>query len=342
MAAELIGIHPARTERRVALQGQTSAWLRLAARRVGSLSAAVLLAACATVPHASAQSDVRIAGERVFPESIAADAAGNLYIGSNGGTIYRARAGSDEAQPWIVPSAANGLKSLFGVFPDEGRRVLWTCSNPNLFSQPRETGASALKGFDLSTGELKESHDFPTDKPAACNDIAVAKDGTVYATETSNGRIFALQPGSRELTLWAQGQDLVGVDGIAIADDGKIYINNVRQHLVQRVNVRADGAYAGLTTLTLSDKLNGPDSLRAMGGNRFLQAEGPGGRVAIITVEGDTATVTPVKTGLESSPGAAQVGRVGYAIEGKINYLFDPAMRDKDPGPFIVKAFPLP
>ena len=61
------------------------------------------------------------------------DGAGNIYVGSNGGTIYRAKAGANTAEPWIVPSAANGLRSLFGVFPDEGRKVLWACSIPNLF-----------------------------------------------------------------------------------------------------------------------------------------------------------------------------------------------------------------
>jgi len=300
-----------------------------------------LLCGCATVQTPAAPRDILL-GQRVFPESIASDAAGNLYVGSNKGTIYRVRAGATAAEPWIVPSAANGLRSLFGVFADEGRKVLWACSIPNLFVQPRETGISVLKAFDLASGAMKGSYDFPADKPSACNDIAVARDGTVYATETLSGRIFALRPGANALALFAEGQDLVGIDGIAIAGDGRIYINNVRQHLFQRVNTRADGSYAGLTTLALSDKLNGPDGLRARGGNRFIQAEGPGGRVALIEVAGDSATVTPLKTGLDSSPGTASIGNVGYAIEGKVNYLFDPALRDKDPGPFMIRAFPIP
>jgi len=278
----------------------------------------------------------------VFPESMASDAAGNLYVGSNGGTIYRVLAGATKAEPWIVPSEANGLRSLFGVFADEQHKVLWACSIPNLFAQPRQTGISVLKAFDLATGALKASYEFPADKPSACNDIAVAGDGAVYATETLSGRLFVLRPGASALALFAEGPELVGVDGIAIGGDGTIYVNNVRQHLFQRVEEQFDGSYGGLTTLTLDDKLNGPDGLRAMGGNRFLQAEGPGGRVAIIEVSGDSATVTPVKTGLESSPGTAQVGSVGYAIEGKANYLFDPALQGKDPGPFMIRAFPLP
>jgi sugar lactone lactonase YvrE len=304
--------------------------------------AAGLLAASASVSAAGEPADIAITGERIFPESIASDAAGNIYVSSNGGTIYRALAGAGTAEPWIVPSAENGLRSLFGVFADDHHKVLWACSIPNLFAQPRETGISVLKAFDLATGALKASHEFPADKPSACNDIAVAADGTVYATETLSGRIFSLPSGADALTLFAEGDDLVGVDGIAIGGDGAIYINNVRQNLFQRVDRNADGSYAGLTTLSLSDTLSGPDGLRAMGGNRFLQAEGSGGKVAVIEVNGDSATVTAVKTGLDSSPGAAFVGDVGYAIEGKFGYMMDPALRDKDPGPFVIRAFPLP
>jgi hypothetical protein len=54
--------------------------------------------------------------------------------------------------------------------------------------------------------------------------------GNVWATETLAGRIFLLRKGGGGLELFAAGQDLVGVDGIAIAGDGTIYINNVRQH----------------------------------------------------------------------------------------------------------------
>jgi len=64
--------------------------------------------------------------------------------------------------------------------------------------------------------------------------------------------------------------------------------------------------------------------------------------VTYVDIEGDRATITPVKTGLESSPGVTHVGRTGYATEGKIGYLFAPALRGKDPGAFLIRAFPLP
>jgi sugar lactone lactonase YvrE len=298
--------------------------------------AALAGAAAAAAPPA----DVTINGSRVFPESLTSDAAGNLYNGSNAGTIYRALKGAKTAEPWIVPDAHNGLRSLFGVFADDAHGLLWVCDNPNLFK--RETGTSTLRAFSLKTGQLSAKYDFPTDVPAACNDVAIARDGALWVSETLAGRIFVLKPHTNELALYAQSADLVGIDGIAIAGDGSVYINNVRKQLFQRVERKPDGSFDKLTTLATSLPLNGPDGLRALGGNHFIQAEGPGGRVALVDVKGDTATITPIATGLNSSVGVAVVGKTAYALEGKIQYMFDPKLKDQSPDPFVIKAFALP
>jgi sugar lactone lactonase YvrE len=316
-------------------------------RAAGGLIGLAMLGACTAQSGLLAPADIPINGTRVFPESITADAAGNLYVGSTAGIIYRAaqgRTGTEptSAEPWVRPDAQNGLMSLFGVLADDRRGLLWTCNNPAFGGPPQPGALSSLKGFDLASGALRASHDLPGGKPAACNDIAVAADGAVWLTETAGGRIFVLRPGAAQLSLYAEGADLVGVDGLAFAGDGALYINNVRQHLVQRVERKADGSYAGLTTLELSEPINGPDGLRPLGGNRFLQAEGPGGRVTLVDISGNRAIITPIRTGLDSSPGVTPAGKVGYATEGKIGYLFDPALQGKDPGTFVIRAFPLP
>jgi len=303
------------------------------------ISIAAVLACLSTT--ATAQSDIPINGSRVFPESITSDAAGNVYVGSIDGTIYRAAAGTGTAEPWIRPSEHNGLTSLFGVLAEDARGLLWVCNNPPFGGPPQPGAKSGLKLFDLASGNYNANYDFPGEGPFACNDIAVEPDGTVYATDTAGGRIFVLAPKANELTLFVADPALVGIDGIAFASDGKMYINNVRQNSMQRVD-RDGRAFAGLTTLTLSEPISGPDGLRPVSGNRFLQAEGQGNRVTYVDIAGDSATITPVKTGLESSPGVTRVGTTGYATEGKISYLFDPALRDKSPDPFIIRAFPLP
>jgi len=298
------------------------------------------LLAAGTAQAASAPGDVTIDGSRIFPESITSDAAGNLYNGSNAGTIYRTLAGSNTAEPWIVPDAHNGLRSLFGVYADDAHGLLWACDNPNIFKG--EKGTTTLRAFDLETGQLNAVYDFPTDVPAACNDIAIARDGTVWATETLAGRIFVLRPHANELALFAKSDALVGIDGIAIAGDGTIYINNVRKQLFQRVELKPDGSFDRLVTLTTTLPLNGPDGLRSLGGNRFIQGEGPGGRVELIYVAGDSAAIVPIASGLDGPVGVTVSDGVAHVIEGKIEYMFDPKLKEKSPDPFLIRAFPLP
>ena len=305
----------------------------------GLAAAALLLGGCASIGDAPARRTIAIAGSRVFPESITADAAGNLYNGSVPGIIYRTLAGADTAQPFIVPDPANGLRAVFGVLADDARALLWVCDNPNLFAGV--TGTSVLRAFRLADGALTSSHPFPQG-PAACNDIAIAPDGTVWVSETSGGRIFTLAPGAQDLALFAAGPELVGIDGLAFAGDGTLYINNVRQQLFQRVERAADGRFAGLTALAPSLPLAGPDGLRPLGGNRFIQGEGGNGRVALLEVAGDTLAVTPLAEGLNGPVGVAVTGGIAFVVEGKIGYLVDPALRGQSPDPFTIRAFRLP
>lgn len=319
--------------------------IETARRHFGNGAAASLLslglAACATVEPATppAPADIMINGVGVYSESATSDLAGNIYTGSLTGTIFRATPGTAIAQPWVEASEANGLLALFGVLADDRHGLLWTCSNPDTFTGSGAPGGrSALKAFALTDGSYTASYDLP-EGPQACNDIAVAPDGSIYVSETVNGQIFHLPRGANELQLFARGEDLVGIDGLAFAADGTLYINNVRQNLVQRVERGANGTYAGLTTLQLSLPVSAPDAIRPLGGHRFIQSEGQGGRIALISVEGNSATVTPLFEGVRSAPGVTVVGGTGYAIEGKIQYLFDPALKGQDPGPFMLRAF---
>jgi sugar lactone lactonase YvrE len=281
--------------------------------------------------------DVVVDDTQVFMESVTADASGNLYAGSFKGNIYRALPGSGTAIAWIRPDATNKLASVLGVLADDRSGTLWACSVP--MGKPGQV--SALAAFDLKSGAFKARYELPA--PASvCNDIALDKDGTAFIAETSNGRIFVLQPGGKDLSLLVEDKALLaGVDGIAFSADGTLYVNNVRQNTMLRVNRKDDGSFAGLTTLKVSMPLNGPDGLRSIGGKRFLQAEGPAGRISRLTIEGDVVTMKVLRDGMDGVPGVTNIGYTAYAVESKGRFLFDPTLKGKDPGVFALRAVPM-
>jgi len=298
-------------------------------------------AALASAALAAAAQDIRIDDVAVYPESIGAAPDGTIYAGSMKGIVFRARPGESFAEPFIQPDAKNGILSLLGVLPDARRRTLWLCSSPSPLRNPPAVGTTSLMAFDLKTGAFKASYPFPA-PGGACNDITVDRDGSVYATDTPNGRIFVLKPRARALELYASDAQLKGIDGIVFSGDGKLYLNIVSKGLLMRVDRGPRGAFKGLTTLKLSQPVAGPDGFRLISGSRFVLAEGNSGRIDEVTIKGDEASIKVLKEGLVSPPAVTVVGRNAYAAEGKIVYLIDPKLKGQDPGPFMIRAIPLP
>jgi hypothetical protein len=305
--------------------------------------ALAFLVGCATQPAAAPRGDILLDGKGVHPESVTSSKDGSLFTGSVPGIIYRAGPRDTTAEPFITPNAENGLKSVYGVLADDTQGRLWACAAPP-FGGPRPAGPPApseLVAFELKTGKLLGRWPFPA-PGGTCNDIAIGPDGAAYATDTSGGRVLKLARGSKALEVVASGDPLVGIDGIAFSGDGKMYINNVRKQEMWRVTPQPGGAPAVLTKLNVDRQLEGPDGLRSIGGNRFLQAENIPGRITLLTIADDKVTTVILREGLQSSPGVTLVGKTVYAVEGKINYLTDPKLRGQDPGPFKAIAIPLP
>jgi streptogramin lyase len=309
-----------------------SSWLKIAFAAAG----AAAIVAAALPAQAKPKGDIRIDDVAVFPESMSAAPNGAIYIGSSKGIVYRAAPGAYWAQAWIRPTAQNGILQILGVLADAPHHTLWLCSIPSA-TRP---GASALMAFDLKSGKQTGVYPFPSG--GVCNDATVAKDGTLYVTDTSGGRILTLKRGAKDLAVFSDDARLKGIDGIAFAGDGTLYLNIVTKGQLMRVDRAKDGAATGLTELQLSQPVSAPDGMRLIAGHRFLLAEGGSGKIDEVVISGDKAEIKVLKEGLESPPAVTLVGRTAYGLEGKVNYLRDPKLKGKSPEPFLVHAIPLP
>jgi streptogramin lyase len=158
------------------------------------------------------------------------------------------------------------------------------------------------RSFDLKSGAAKGTFPFPSNG-GVCNDMAVALDGTVYATESFANRIHRLKPGAKELDLWVPADpQLAGVDGIAILADGAVYVNTFFAGRIFRIPVKADGSAGALEPIETSLPLTRPDGLRSVGAQTMVQAEGQG-RVTELTIKGNRAEVRVLREGLTGATG---------------------------------------
>ena len=301
-------------------------------------AAAMLAAVCSCAIQAADRPEITFSDGRIFPESLTSTRNGAIFFGSLGkDSVYRAAPNASVAEVWIKPGTA-GLTTVLGVLADERAGTLWVCASATGGRGGAPVvGETALKAFNLSNAALKASYPFPGN--GLCNDIAVAPDGTVYATDTIGARVLRLKKGGTALDPWAADPLLGTADGIALLADGAVYVNSVGSGTLMRILVKPDGTAGAITKLETSRPLQTPDGMRSVGKKTMLLVEGAG-RLDEVTIDGDKAEIKVLKEGLTGPTAVTLAGGMAYVAEARLNYRNDPKLRDQDPGPFRAVGVP--
>jgi streptogramin lyase len=320
-------------------------------RRVWCLPQLAILALVLSFTLQAATQQVEsipVPGTKAFPESITSSSDGVLFVGRVGdGGIVRVKPRTAESTVFVQPGAS-GSRSILGVFADEASSTLWACSNDlSAFggSAAGSDAGSALKGFDLKTGDAKRSVSLPG-AHAFCNDITVDGKSSVYVTDSANPTILKLSAGATTFEVFAQDSALsppqggAGLDGIAFGTDGNLYVTTYTAGELLRVEVK-DGRAGRITTLSGNHHLQFPDALRTLRNNSFLLIEGSG-RLDRVVIRGDAFAVTPIHDGFATPTSVARIGTTAWVSEGQLSFLFDPSKRNLSPSlPFRIYAVTL-
>jgi hypothetical protein len=230
--------------------------------------------------------------EKAAPESITVAPNGDLILGSMGGPrIFRAKKGTEKGNMFVDVSA-DGTVFFLGVLSEPSTKTLWACE---IYPNPSGPGHSALRGFDLATGAPKFRWDLPG-APNLCNDLVIGPDKALYISDTSGAKIWRLKPGAAQPELFLDDRTLMGIDGITFIGD-TLYENNVIFNKLYRVPIDANGKAGKPVDIWLDKPIKGPDGMRAANGKLFLTENGAG-KVDMVTVTGDTASVTVLQEGL--------------------------------------------
>jgi len=167
----------------------------------------------------------RLPERDLIPEGICYDPEDDVfYLGSmRKSKILRiSRAGNVEV--FVAPTEGED-RGYLGMRIDPDRRVLW--ANWHQEAKPGEQQPvrplwTGISKFDLEDGSLISEYKVEkTEKNHLFNDVAVARDGTVFFTSFSYGTIYTIDPVRDEIEEFLRMPEGLYNNGIDITPDGR-------------------------------------------------------------------------------------------------------------------------
>lgn len=218
-------------------------------------------------PRGEAARAFRLRSTTFIPEGIAWDPKRrHFYLGS----VHERRIQKvlrDDSEVDFIKPGAGGLWAVFGMAVDPERDLLWVASAavPQMRdATPAELGGSALLAYDLDSRELK--HRFVLDDgpgPHALGDLVVLRDGTVYATDSRTGMLYALDPATGKFSAATRPGELASPQGLALSRDRRalyvadytqgLYRFDLKSRALSRLEVDAGISVYGIDGLSLHD-----------------------------------------------------------------------------------------
>jgi sugar lactone lactonase YvrE len=266
----------------------------------------------------------RIPEKGIVPEGIAFDSKTDSFFVSSIRKRKIVRVGRDGRAADFVPSGRDGLRAVLGMRVDPARRRLWACTRSTEHMEGYRAdspGGSSLVEIDADTGALVRERPLPNDpEPSACDDVALAADGSVFVNDTDDTRLYVLRRGASELELFLDEASMGRPQGFAVSDDGKtIWVSNYRSLLA------VDTASKTVRPLPAPPEfpLNGIDGLAYAGGTLYAIQNGiEPHRVVRFTLSPDGSRITAGKI-LEMNNPLFDEPTLGIVAKGAFYYVAD-------------------
>lgn len=311
------------------------AWRALADRAAGNVR---------PVSRADVFVEFKNAGMR--PEGITHDPKSRRwFVGSLAGEIWQV---DEQAQAKPFIAAGRGLREVLGLKVDVERRLLWAVSGvfpdtlPTGQAPKADLGVTSLQAFHLDTAERVRNCELD-ERPTlhGFNDLALARNGDVYATDTTANSVYRLRPSGCEFEVLIRDAAMSSPNGIVLAhEDARLYVAHIEG--ISSIDTRT-GARRQLV-VGPRDAVNSIDGLALADGDLLgIQGSPYLARVARIRLSSDGLAVREVSAlsartgeGLNQTTGVV-AGKYFYAIAGLPNALAPNAAAGPEKFPQILR-----
>jgi len=241
-----------------------------------------------------------------------------------------------EARGW---RAIEGLEagSLFGLAIDTRRRLLWAASGV-VEQTPNPEGA--FRGLiAVELGSLRPVRRLAVPGEGSPADIAVANDGTVYASDPNTGAIYRAAPGDTVLTILVPPGRLRSPQGLVPTPDGRrLYVADYGYGLAE-VHLH-DGTVARLES-DAGTMLDGIDGLYPWRGGLLAIQNGTNPRrILWLKLSPDGERIATVRV-LESNHVDWGEPTLGFVRRGDFLYVADAQWERYGEGGAVQGAWPV-
>ena len=241
-----------------------------------------------------------------------------------------------EARGW---RAIDGLDSgsLFSLAIDSRRRLLWAASGV-VEQTPNPAGAfRGLIAVDLAT--LRPVRRLAVPGEGSPADIALAADGTIYASDPNTGAIYRARPGDTALSVFVQPGRLRSPQGLVPSADGRrLYVSDYGYGLAE-VHL-ADATVTRLES-DANTMLDGIDGLYPWRGGLLAIQNGTNPRrILWLTLSADGERIAAVRV-LESNHPDWGEPTLGFVRRGDFLYVADAQWERYGEGGAVQGAWPV-
>ncbi len=179
----------------------------------------------------------------LIPEGICYDPADDVfYLGSIRKSKILKISRGGEVEEFVSP-VGDEIRGFLGMRIDPERRVLWANwhqGNSSVGYDPEAQHWTGISKYDLEDGRLIREYAIEkTDDNHLFNDVAIARDGTVYFTSFAYGMIYTINSETDQLEEYLRMPEKVWNNGIDISPDDR-YLFVVGNDKIFRVDLETD------------------------------------------------------------------------------------------------------